>query len=309
MVNCNISDLRRYDHADAIRYPAAWGRGNTENLEMRQNMAVEQNKVTILGARGSVPVSGGQYAIYGGATACVLLEAEGEVILLDAGSGILNVPQHIWQEHDKIYIFLSHFHLDHLLGLMMSPVLFDKNKEITFYTADKKENIPRALQALMKEPLWPIGPEAFHAKIGYHEIGSRQHQLPDSTVTVQAEEFGHPGGVFAYRFAWAGKSMVYATDCELDREGMMRMQGFARDTDLLILDAQYTREEYEERKGFGHTYIEVSASVAAGSNARTGLLFHHAPEHTDEQMAGFEQELQKEHPQVRFAREGEMIQL
>ena len=272
-------------------------------------MAAEHNKVTILGARGSIPVSGTQYAVYGGATACVLLELEGKVILLDAGSGILNVPQHILQGNGQINIFLSHYHIDHILGLMMSPLMFDKNKEVIFYTADKEETILQALQELMKRPLWPIGPEEFQAKIRYCGIGSMPYQLPDSGITVKAAAFSHPGGSFAYRFEWEDKSLVYATDCELYGEGELQMQEFAKDAGLLVLDAQYTREEYGKRAGFGHTYIEAAASVVAGSNARVGLLFHHAPEHTDEQMAGFERRLQQDFQRARFAREGEMIQL
>lgn len=87
------------------------------------------------------------------------------------------------------------------------------------------------------------------------------------------------------------------------------MQAFAADADLLILDAQYTEEEFRQRSGFGHTYIEASASAIAGSNARMGLLFHHAPEHTDAQMAEWEKRLGQDFRQARFAREGEMIQL
>lgn len=271
-------------------------------------MAVEQNKVTILGARGSIPVSGSQYAVYGGATACILLEAEGLAILLDAGSGILNVPQHI-MEKTKIDIFLSHFHVDHMLGLMMSPIMFDKNKEVTFYTAGGPQDVWQAVHKLMQKPLWPIGPEAFLAKVCYRGIGSAPYQMPGSCIQVKAEVFEHPGDSYAYRFDWAGRSLVYATDCELYGEGLKRMQAFAADADLLILDAQYTEEEFKQRRGFGHTYIEAAASAAAGSNARTGLLFHHAPEHTDAQMAEWEKKLEQDFYGVRFAREGEMIQL
>ena len=69
---------------------------------------MKNSQVTILGARGSIPVSGNEYGTYGGATSCVLLEAENEdengnaasqVIVFDAGSGFLNLPRRVWKEH------------------------------------------------------------------------------------------------------------------------------------------------------------------------------------------------------------------
>ena len=101
---------------------------------------MEKNQVTILGARGSIPVSGNGYKTYGGATSCVLLEAAGEAVLFDAGSGLLNLPQHVRKEYKRIHIFLSHFHLDHLMGIPMSSLMYDPSAEVIFY-AKNGENI------------------------------------------------------------------------------------------------------------------------------------------------------------------------
>ena len=267
---------------------------------------MEQMKVTILGARGSVPVSGAKYARYGGATACVLLETASDIMILDAGSGILNLPQHIWKKHKKIHLFLSHFHMDHLMGIPMSPMMYDKDAEIIFYAADG-DAVHEALKQMMKEPLWAIGTDAFLAKTDYRSVSKEPCQIAENRITVKTMSTPHPGGSLAYRLEWEGKSVVYATDCELDEQVSREMEYFAQDAQLFILDAQYTQDEYENCKGYGHTYMERSALVIAGSDAKKGLLFHHAPTHTDEQLVEMERQLQQKWNQVTFAKEGDII--
>lgn len=269
---------------------------------------MESNQVTILGARGSVPVSGAQYSLYGGATPCVLVETDAAALVFDAGTGLNNLPQRVMKKYKKLHIFLSHLHLDHLLGIPMSPVLFDESFEVVFYAEDAGA-AKNALRQMMERPLWPVGPEVFSAKVDFRSIGEGSCRIPDSPVTVHVMQTAHPGGALAFRTEWEGKSLVYATDCELDASGSRQMEKFAADTQLFILDAQYTKEEYEKCRGYGHSYIQNSAAVIEGSHATRGLLFHHAPTHTDEQLQGMEQKLQQKWSNIGFAKEGEQIPL
>ena len=77
-------------------------------------------RLTVLGARGSIPVSGPQFALFGGSTSCYMVEAGGETIFLDAGTGLLSAPTAFARPP---VILLSHLHLDHVLGLGMYPRL------------------------------------------------------------------------------------------------------------------------------------------------------------------------------------------
>lgn len=277
-----------------------------------------KDQVTILGARGSIPVSGAEYRVYGGATSCVLLETAdrgsgSQAVVFDAGSGLLNLPQRVWKEHAKVYVFLSHFHIDHLVGIPMSPMMYDPSVEVIFY-AENGEKIPKVLQQIMAEPIWPVGPDSFRAKLGFCSIGTQpvvlgENPAKDGTgqsLTVTAVPVTHPGGALAFRVDWGGHSIVYATDCDPD-EGGCSMERFAADTDLFILDAQYTDEEYEQCRGFGHPGMRTSAQIIAASRAGKGLLFHHAPMHTDEQLGTYERQLQQFRKNIAFAREGYRI--
>ena len=80
-------------------------------------------KVTILGARGSIPTEGKDMLEFGGGTSCVLVESGDQAVFLDAGTGILNAPD----IGDKaITILLTHPHLDHIIGLPFFPYIFER---------------------------------------------------------------------------------------------------------------------------------------------------------------------------------------
>ena len=284
---------------------------------------VEKNQVTIRGTRGSIPVSGTGYSIYGGATSCVLLEtasegadAPSQAVVFDAGSGFLNLPERVWKEHAKVHVFLSHFHMDHLMGLPMSPMLYDPQAEVIFY-AQNGEKIPEVFRQMMAEPLWPVGPESFRAKRSYRSIGTEPVLLDDPQsgadhgcpLTITAIPVTHPGGALAFRADWGEHSMVYATDCDPDEGTGRFLERFAADADLFILDAQYTEAEYEQCRGFGHPCMRTSAQIITASGAKKGLFFHHAPTHTDAQLQEMEQRLWQYRDNISFAREGEVIAL
>lgn len=97
-------------------------------------------------------------------------------------------------------------------------------------------------------------------------------------------EVRHPGGATAYKLTWRGASVVYATDAELEPEDVPAFCRFAGGCDLLLLDAQYTQEEYRTSRGFGHMQIGWASEVAARCEARQTVFVHHAPMRTDAQL-------------------------
>ncbi len=268
-----------------------------------------QIKVTILGARGSIPVSGQRFFEYGGATSCVLVELGGRhAILLDAGSGIMNLPERIWRDYDTVHVFLSHFHIDHLLGIPMCGMLFCSEANVNFYAADATK-LRSAIAQLMAEPLWPVRPDVFRAQVFYKTVGQQLTLGEGASVRISTMPLYHPGGSLAFRLDFAEKSIVYATDCEPDEAQAQALADFARATDLFFLDAQYTSEEEERFRGFGHIGIHTASQLIASSGAARGLLYHHAPEHSDEQLRELERRLQEQFSHISFAREGESITL
>ena len=59
---------------------------------------------------------------------------------------------------------------------------------------------------------------------------------------------------------------------------------FLHDVDVLILDTQYTADEYKHRAGWGHGCLPDSVRLATDAGVRRLLLFHHDPSHDDRQI-------------------------
>ena len=109
------------------------------------------------------------------------------------------------------------------------------------------------------------------------------------------------------KLTFEGKSIVYATDYEHERSSFERLKAFAADADLLLYDAQYTPEEYEVKKGFGHSTPDKGIELMDTCGAKRMLLVHHDPQSTDGELE--RRELLLSVPNVWYAKEGEEILL
>ena len=258
-------------------------------------------KITILGVRGSIPTDGPEFCEYGGATACILVEADGQAIYLDAGSGLLRAPN---TGSAEVSILLSHSHMDHILGLPLSPVLLS-DKTLDLYLQEREGLSAREqLERLMAPPLWPVGVEKYPSEVIFHDL-----KLPMQIggVQVSGMESNHPGGSTIYRLDFDGRSMVYATDYEHTEEKQKELAAFAHDTDLLLYDAQYTEEEYARMKGFGHSTVAEGLKVLEQSGAKRIMFVHHDPRHSDAKLREMENALTE--PRASFAKAGEVFEI
>ena len=270
------------------------------------------NAVTILGARGSIPVSGPQFARYGGATTCVLVRLGGHTVVLDAGSGLMNLPGPkqcgFLPEHpEPLPLLISHPHIDHLLGLPLCPYCLKPGGAVDVYMAGRMERGGKELlDGIFRPPYWPVGPAQLPADI-------RFHPLPDSSeingIRVDSMEGVHPGGVTVFRLTGGGKRVVFASDCTLTEALLPRLADFAADCDLLLCDGQYSDDEWPARKGFGHSTWTDAARLGAMCRAKQVRLMHHDPGHDDALLDSAAAEVRAICPNCEFAREREEILL
>lgn len=263
--------------------------------------------VVILGTRGSVPVSADAFVRYGGATTCIFIRFGDQVIVLDCGTGMMELPKVLQEKDRQLTVLLSHPHVDHLLGLPMCPVVFDSAKQIDIYGAIRNGmDVRQQICTFLAPPLWPVGPDRFPAEITFRELPERM-TLGD--VIIESKEGVHPGGVSLFRMTGGGKRIVCMTDCTLTEEILPELTEFARDCDLLLCDGQYSQQEWKGREHFGHSTWAAAAQLGVACGAKQVRIIHHDPFRTDAQLDSAAQELTVMHADCAFARSGEKILL
>jgi len=254
------------------------------------------------GVRGSAATPGPSTLEYGGNTACVELETPGEeVIVFDGGTGIRELG--LTMKARRIHLFLTHFHWDHIQGIPFFVPLYSPANHVTIYSSRFSAPLQAALIGLMAEPYFPVKFETFGAKIDLVELGNSAAQVGD--VTVRCFEANHPQGACGYRIDSAGRSAVYVSDREHGHPHLDQvLVDAARGAGALVVDSQYTPEEYPTHKGWGHSTWPESIRVAREAGVKRLVLFHHDPAHNDEMLRAIETEARREFPETYVAKEG-----
>src|SRR5262245_16373295 len=220
-------------------------------------MTTRNYKLRFWGVRGTVATPETGKLGYGGNTSCLSVDlGDHEHLVLDCGTGIrLLGNQHARMPGQRKYhIFISHYHLDHIIGLPFFQPLYDKNSTIVFHGfGTKNRSMEEVLQRFMSPPYFPVLLKDVPATVQYVTNDGSPVQVGGLTVSSLA--LNHPDGCLSYRLDNGGRRIVYATDHEHgdDRtdQGLVR---FSEGADHLIYDTMYQETEYEKlRRGWGHS--------------------------------------------------------
>ena len=263
----------------------------------------------IYGTRGSLPCTAANCLTFGGATTCYHLDLGGRHLVLDAGSGIVELGNYLMQEArgEPIDLFFTHFHYDHVMGLPFFPPLYVQGWPVRLWTSSLFGGgaIDLALDCLFSPPLCPVTRDLLVADISIHELetGTVENLMDD--LAIRTINLSHPGGNAAYRVEHGGEAFVFTGDFEHgDADRDQALTAFLEGADLAFLDATYTPESYPPCKGFGHAHWEAAGQIATDANVHEWYGVHH--EHTlgDSVLLRAERALQKKFPKGGLARKG-----
>jgi phosphoribosyl 1,2-cyclic phosphodiesterase len=245
--------------------------------------------VTLYGVRGSLATPGPSTARYGGNTSCVrLMGTDGRVVVLDAGTGIRTLAQELPQGLRRIDVLLTHVHMDHILGLGFFGPLYDPRMEVHIWgPANATLSLEARLRRYLSPPLFPVMLRDLPCRLELHHVV--RGPVPIGPFLVTAGRVCHPGPTVGYRVETETGSLAYLPDHE-PALGARRFplepewtSGFdlARGVDLLLHDAQYTREEYPRHIGWGHSTIHDALVFARLAGVKHLVPFHHDPARED----------------------------
>ncbi|MFN2477381.1 MAG: response regulator [Chthoniobacterales bacterium] len=263
-------------------------------------------RIKLWGVRGSIPVPGASTVRYGGNTTCVEVRADGEIIILDAGSGIrllgIDLEKEFGEEPIKLSLLITHTHWDHIQGLpFFQPAYNQKNEIRVLGYEGARAGLAAILAGQMETPFFPVSLRDLPGNIAIEELKEMEFSI--GKVRVQSKFANHPGICAGYRLYTSGGSIAFFPDNEpyellklqiADRDQTnvkdarefakaerAKLVEFLRDTDVLIMDAQYTDAEYQQHIGWGHGALSRVVSIALEAKVRKLILFHHDPQHDD----------------------------
>ena len=266
-------------------------------------------RLKIWGVRGSIPVPGPGTVRYGGNTSCIEIRADGELIVLDAGSGIRELGLALESEFGSrpinLSLLITHLHWDHIQGFpFFVPAYNDKNEIQILGYDGAGSGLHEILKGQMAAPFFPVALYDLPGKINIQKLDSMDFKI--GNVRVRARLMNHPGVCVGYRILTSKGSIAYLPDHEpyeafklhsakshllspeqtqkRAREDRAELVKFLQGSDILLLDTQYTDEEYQAHIGWGHGSLSSAISLALDASIRKLVLFHHDPTHDDDMI-------------------------
>lgn len=268
---------------------------------------------------------------YGAATSCYEIRINKQTIIVDMGTGARALGNTLLKKAGKnpinAIVFFTHAHWDHIQGFpYFKPFFWSKNSFSLFGPHKTKISKPvnttleTILAGQQMYPNFPVQLQEMTATLKFTDIGEgtklKFRKNPTDGEYKALEDFNvlpiglsHPDGCFGYRFEYKKHAIVIATDNEHFSEINTNITKLAKNADVMVLDAQYTDEQYKTRLGWGHSTPEMAVREAEAANVKHLLITHHDPDNDDDELDRREKSIKSEKLKVEFAKERMLVKV
>ena len=301
--------------------------------------------VRFWGVRGSIPCPGPRTVKFGGNTSCLEIRADKRLVIVDSGTGIKPLADYLMANDFKNHplemdIFISHTHWDHIMGFPMFTPIFIPGTKIRILgpVSYNDDNLASIIGDQLSYKYWPVRQSELAAGIEYQELKETTMDLGRG-LKLTTKYLNHPIVCLGYRFEYDGKTIVTSFDHEPFRnlfptdpedpgyneetavegeaaakEENERVFRFYKDADILIIDTQYTIQEFQTHLGWGHSSYDYALEAACKAGVKKLVFFHHDPNHSDELLASVEEQCKnkirdRSRPEIFMAQEGVTLEV
>ncbi len=302
---------------------------------------MQEIKVKFRGVRGSHPVPHQSFLKYGGNTSCVEVQAGNHLIILDAGTGIIDLGRDLQKEHilsgTDLYsrkpvnatLILSHLHQDHIQGLQFFAPLFIPTTTLDIYGLPYPEKpLKDTLSDVLFEKVFPVSIDEIPSNFDIHDFQlkhililkpngmkefikasdfNKEDHAEDVIISIHKTTAHPKNGSLCIKIEFGGKKIVYATDKESYIGCDKKFIEFAHSADILIHDAQYTHQDYISpilpKQGFGHSTFNMAIETAKFAKTKNLVFFHFDPNYDDGILDMLEKEFCANQNEFEFAKE------
>ena len=204
-------------------------------------------------------------------------------------------------------VLISHTHWDHIQGLpFFLPAYNSKNSLRVLGYEGASAGLRTILRSQMETSVFPVSLQDMPSALLIEELKEMDFSI--GRVRVQAHFVNHPGICVGYRLFTSNGSIAYLPDNEpyevlkvalAEREksdprearayaaaARNKLVKFLQGADILIIDSQYTDDEYLQKVGWGHGSLSSVVSLALDAGVRKLFLFHHDPNRDDRAVDG-----------------------
>lgn len=231
---------------------------------------------------------------YGGNTSCIQISIPGvdEFLIADCGTGFRNLGNELESNGQSLNgkVFITHPHWDHLQGFPFFKPFYDSKNSFEIYMPPQDgTGCKEILQGHLSNTFFPVSIDMLESELECLTFEKGKLDFKDYSVEYMWANHTVPTAI--YKFNIGGKTIIFAPDNELpihidedNRAFVEEFRSFVKGVDVLIHDAQFTKEQHQTRLGWGHSDWETVIETTKDLGIKRLCLTHHDPDHSDDTL-------------------------